>query len=51
MNSNFFFLGLSHWLSGKESSCNTGNSGDMGLILGSGGSLEEEMATPSSILA
>ena len=37
----------SRWLSGKES---TGNAGDMNLILGWQGTLEEEMATNSSIL-
>ena len=40
--------GLPRWLSGKESAC---NAGDLGLILGSETSLEEEMATHSSILA
>ena len=33
---------------GKESAC---NAGELGLIPGLGGSLEEEMATHSSILA
>ena len=28
--------GLPWWLSGKESACNTGDAGDMGLILGLG---------------
>ena len=37
---------------GKESTCNVGNSGDAGLILGSGRSpLEKGTATHSSILA
>ena len=36
------------WLSDKESAC---NSGDVGLIPGSGRSLEKEMATYSTILA
>ena len=39
---------LPWWLSGKES---TYNAGDTGSIPGSGRSLEEEMATHSSILA
>ena len=41
---------LPQWLSGKESTCKTGDAGDMGLIPGSGRSLEEGMATHSSIL-
>ena len=40
--------GLPWWLSSKES---TGNAGDAGSIPGSGRSLEEGMATHSSILA
>ena len=36
---------------GKESTCNAGDTGDMGSIPGSGRSLEEGMATHSSILA
>ena len=36
---------------GKDSSCNAGDIGDMGLIPGSERSLEEEMAAHSSILA
>ena len=40
--------GLPHWLSGKESTCNAGASGDMGLIPELE---EEEMATHSSVLA
>ena len=36
---------------GKESTCNAGNPGDVGLIPGMGRSLEEKMATHSSILA
>ena len=31
-----FLLGLSQWLSGKESPCNAGDAGDMGLIPRSG---------------
>ena len=40
--------GLPWWLSDKEPACNAGN---VGLILGSGSLLEEEMATHSSIVA
>ena len=40
--------GLPQWLMNKESVC---NAGDPGLIPGSGRSLEEEMATHSSVLA
>ena len=35
----------------KESACNAGDTADAGLIPGSKGPLEEEMATHSSILA
>ena len=42
-------LGLSKWISGKESACNTGSIGDTGSIPGLG--KEESMATHSSILA
>ena len=35
---------------GKESACAVGDTGDAGLIPGLGRSLEEEMATNSSIL-
>ena len=35
----------------KESACSAGDTGDTGLIPGSGRSLEEEMAPHSSILA
>ena len=38
-------------LSGKESTCNAGDRGDEGLILGSGRSPGVGMATHSSILA
>ena len=41
------FLDPGRWLSGKESAC---NAGDLGLIPGSGNSMEKEMATHSSIL-
>ena len=37
------------WVAGKESAYNAGNTGDMGLIPGSGRSLEDKMATQSSI--
>ena len=43
-----FELGLLWWLSGKESAASVG---DLGLIPGSGRSLEKEMETHSSILA
>ena len=46
-----FHCGLPWWLSSKESACNAGNAGDMGLIPGLGRSIEEAMATHSSILA
>ena len=42
--------GLPQWLSGKESACSAGAAGDAGSIPGSGRSLEEGMATHSSIL-
>ena len=45
------YLGLSWCLSSKESICKAADTGDVGLIPGSGSSLEEEMATHSSILA
>ena len=44
-------IGASRWHSGKEFAYNTGDAGDSGLIPGSGRSLEEEMATQSSVLA
>ena len=40
-----FTLGLSRWFSGKESACVAGDMGNVGLILGSGRSPGEEMAT------
>ena len=43
--------GLPWWLSGKESACNAGASGDVGLIPGQEDLLEKGMATQSSILA
>ena len=39
------------WLSGKEYTCNVGDAEAMSSIPGSGRSLEEGMATHSSILA
>ena len=39
------------WLGGKESTCSAGATGDAGFIPGSGRSLEEDVATHSSILA
>ena len=39
------------WLSGKESACNAGDTGDVVLTMGQEYSLEEEMATHFSILA
>ena len=44
-------LQLPQWLSGKESTCSAGDTGDAGLIPGLGRSLEEGMATHSSIFA
>ena len=44
-------MGLPWLLSRKESACNAGNAGDMGLIPGWGRSMEEAMAAHSSILA
>ena len=45
-------FGLPRWLSGKEPTCQRRtHKGDVGSIPGSGRSLEEEMATHSSILA
>ena len=46
-----FLWRLPQWLSGKESACNAGATGDAGSIPGSGDPLEEGMATHSSILA
>ena len=39
-------MGLLWWLSGKESACNAGDTEDMGLIPGSGRSLEEGNGHP-----
>ena len=44
-------MGLPWWLSGKESACNAGDVGDVGLIPGWADPLREEMVTHSSILA
>ena len=44
-------LGLPQWLSGKESACSAGDTGDMGSVLGREDPLEEGMATHSSVLA
>ena len=44
-------LGFPDGSAGKESSCNTGEAGDKGLIPGSEDPLEEGMATHSSVLA
>ena len=43
--------GLSSWLSGKESACPAGDTGDVAQSLGWEGLLEKEMATHSSTLA
>ena len=37
---------IPQWLSGKESACNAGAAGDMGLILGSGRSPGVENGNP-----
>jgi len=47
----YLSLGMRRWLSGKESVCNSGAAGNMSLIPGSRKSLEEGIATHSSILA
>ena len=44
-------LGLPQWLSGKESACNAGATGNAGLIPGFEDPLEEGMAIHSGILA
>ena len=49
--STIFHLGLPNGSVGKESTCSAGDTGDTGLIRGSGRSLEKEMVTHSSILA
>ena len=45
------FWGFPQWLRSKESTCNAGGTGDAVWSLVEEGSLEEEMATHSSILA
>ena len=45
------YMRLPRWLSGKESAYKAGSIRDAGSISGSGRSLEEGMATHSSILA
>ena len=47
----FHYFGLPQLLSGKESTCNTEDTGDGGSIVGQGYLLEKSMATHSSILA
>ena len=42
---------LSRWFIGKESTCNAGDTGDVGLIPGSGKSRGKGNANHSSILA
>ena len=42
---------LPRWLSGKESTCQAGDTEDSGSVPGSENPLEEEMATHSNILA
>ena len=44
-------LGLPQWLSGKESACNAGATGNAGLIPGFEDPLEAGMAIHSGILA
>ena len=47
-------MGLPWWLSGKESTCNAGNTGDVGSLfqsLGREDHQEKGMATHTSILA
>ena len=45
------FGGLPCWLSGKESACNAGDTGDVSSIPGWEDPLEEGLAADSSILA
>ena len=47
----YSLLEIPQWLSGKESTCNAGDTEDVGLIPGSEDPLEESMATHSCILA
>ena len=46
LGANNLFVGLPQWLSGKESACGTGATGDTGLIPGSGRSSEEGRGNP-----
>ena len=46
----YSLLEIPQWLSGKESTCNAGDTEDVGLIPGSEDPLEKGMATHSSIL-
>ena len=41
-----YYLGLSWWLSSKESACNAGDTGDLGLIPGPGRSPGEGHSNP-----
>ena len=45
------YTGLSKWCSGKETDCNTGDTGDAGLISRSGRSPGEGNGSHSTILA
>ena len=45
------FMSIPWWLSGKDTTCNAGDSGDESSIPGLEDSLEKEMATHSSVLA
>ena len=53
ININYYHWGFPDGSAGKDSSCNTGDTGDTdsGRYLGQEDPLEEEMATHSSILA
>ena len=46
LGANNLFAGLPQWLSGKESACSTGATGDTGLIPGSGRSSEGGRGNP-----
>ena len=50
MHSNVNVLGLPWWLSGKESTCNAGDAGDMGSIPGLGRFLGREHGNPLQFL-
>ena len=47
----YMYVGFPLGSVGKESSCNAGDTGDLGSIPGSGRSLKGEMVSHSSILA